>query len=58
MNTLIRALSAEDNKFYCFEYCGKWWIIRHKMLYAQSDRPAMAFALLRSYLAYGKSVKR
>ncbi|MGP5525071.1 hypothetical protein ACTXM3_17600 [Glutamicibacter arilaitensis] len=55
---MIQALTAEDQKFRCFTYGKKWVIMRGLQHMATADRPAMAFALLRSYLAYGKAVRR
>lgn len=54
----LEALTREDNRFRCFALGGKWVIMRGPHRLARADRPAMAFALLRSYLAYGKAVKR
>lgn len=55
---MIDALTAEDNKFRCFRAGSKWHIMRGAHRMARADRPALAFALLRSFLAYGKAAKR
>lgn len=55
---MIEALTAEDNRFRCFRLGDKWLVMRGAQRMARTDRPAMAFALLRSYLAYGKAVSR
>lgn len=57
-NLVIPALTAEDQKFRVFRLGDKWLVMRGMQRMARTDRPAMAFALLRSYLAYGKAVKR
>ncbi|MER8026051.1 hypothetical protein [Glutamicibacter protophormiae] len=55
---VIRALTAEDNKFRCFRLGKKWLVIRGPHRIARVDRGALAFAILRAHLAYGKAVLR
>jgi len=55
---VIAALTAEDQKFRVFRLGKKWLVMRGAQRIARADRPAMAYALLRSYLAYGKAVRR
>lgn len=57
-NLVIAALTAEDQKFRVFRLGTKWLVMRGAQRIARTDRPAMAYALLRSYLAYGKEVRR
>lgn len=55
---LFDALTAEDNKFRCFRLGETWVIMRGDEFTARTDRPALAFALLRSFIAYGKETRR
>lgn len=57
-NLVISALTVEDQKFRVFRLGNKWLVMRGAQRMARTDRPAQAFALLRSYLAYGKAVRR
>lgn len=57
-NLVIAALTDEDQKFRVFRLGNKWLVMRGAQRMARTDRPAMAYALLRSYLAYGKEAKR
>lgn len=57
-NLVIAALTAEDRKFRVFKLGKKWLIMRGAQRMARTDRPALAFAILRAHLTYGKSVKR
>lgn len=57
-NLVIAALTAEDQKFRLFKLGKKWLIMRGANRLARADRPAMAYALLRSYLAYSTEVRR
>ncbi|MHA7227856.1 hypothetical protein [Glutamicibacter soli] len=55
---VIEALTAEDNKFRCFLLGKKWLIMRGPHRIARVDRSALAYAILRAHLAYGKAVRR
>lgn len=55
---VIEALTAEDNKFRCFRLGRKWLVMRGPRRIARVDRSALAYAILRAHLAYGKAVRR
>lgn len=57
-NLVIEALTAEDNKFRCFRLGRKWLVMRGPRRIATTNGPALAFAVLRSQLAYGKETRR
>lgn len=55
---VIAALTAEDRKFRVFRLGNKWLVMRGAQRMARTDRPALAFAILRAHLVYGKAVRR
>lgn len=55
---MIEALTADDNKFRCFRLGKKWLVMRGPQRMARVDRGALAYAILRAHLAYGKAVRR
>ena len=57
-NLVIAALTSEDNKFRVFKLGKKWLVMRGATRIARVDRPAMDYALLRSFLTYGREVRR
>lgn len=55
---MIKALTAEDNKFRCFRLGSKWLVMRGPHRIARVNRGALALAILRAHLTYGKAVRR
>ncbi|MHC6175444.1 hypothetical protein [Glutamicibacter sp. X7] len=58
MNLLVQAHSLDDDKIRCFKWDRRWYIVRNRHLLARADRYAMAKALLRGFLAYGREARR
>lgn len=55
---VIEALTNEDDKFRCFRLGKTWLVMRGPHRIARADRGALAYAILRAHLAYGKAVRR
>lgn len=55
---VIEALTAEDSKFRCFRLGKAWLVMRGPHRIARVNRGALALAILRAHLTYGKAVRR